>query len=246
VVGWDDFVAGHFGTQHPGGAFKPWSQGEHVSLIGPTGSGKSTLEAAILPLRQYVILFATKPSGRDDTLNALTREKANGRKVWKVVTDVKALPKPAAVRPGINDKVLFWPKYKTPSDVHNQAFQLWAATQQAFLDGGWTLAVDETSVWVDRGLKSQLVELWKQARSLKVSLIAGTQRPANVPLEMYDQATHVFFWRDNDERNLKRISGMNGLNARLIRATVSTLEHHQVLYINTRTGAMVRTKAPQK
>jgi hypothetical protein len=79
-----------------------------------------------------------------------------------------------------------------------------------------------------------------------ISLVVATQRPAFVPLEVYDQSQHLFFWRDNDERNLKRISGISWLNAAYVQALVASLERHEVLYINTPTGLMYRTTAPFK
>src|SRR5690349_6421632 len=59
-VSWDDFY-GYFGAN--------WRQGEHVGLIGPTGSGKTTLAMWLLPLRKYVVVLGTKP--RDKTLDEL-------------------------------------------------------------------------------------------------------------------------------------------------------------------------------
>jgi hypothetical protein len=59
---------------------------------------------------------------------------------------------------------------------------------------------------------------------------------------LYDQATHLFFWRDNDEANLKRIGGIGFLDAKLIRGTVAELPEHEALYINTRTGSLIRTQ----
>ena len=59
---------------------------------------------------------------------------------------------------------------------------------------------------------------------------------------MYDQATHIFFWRDNDELNLKRIGGIGWLNSKEIRTTVASLPEHVCLYVNTRTGTMITTK----
>lgn len=61
VVGWPEFMKYVF----------DWRQSQHVALIGPTESGKSTLQNAILPKRKYVTIFATKP--RDETLEAFAR-----------------------------------------------------------------------------------------------------------------------------------------------------------------------------
>lgn len=228
-VDWPTFIDSRFA----------WSQGQHVTLIGPTGSGKTTLTDALLPLRDYVLFFGTKPTGRDPTLMRLI--KSSG---YRLVKSVDKLPQVITRR---NGRIVFWPKFTTPRDVPMQAWQIDQAMNRAFVEGGWTLVVDEM-FYADKklGLGDMLEQLWSQGRSLDLSLVAGTQRPAKVPLMAYDQATHVFFWRDNDEANLKRISGMNGLNARLIKETVSTLPHHHVLYVNTRTGYMAVTVAPRK
>jgi hypothetical protein len=73
----------------------------------------------------------------------------------------------------------------------------------------------------------------------------GAQRPSRIPLELFDQTTHLFFWRDNDEVNLKRIGGVGWLSSGPIRAFTANLEPYQVLYIHTRKGWMYRTTAPE-
>lgn len=227
-VEWDAFLSTRF----------RWEQGEHVTLIGPTGSGKTTLALALLPLRQYVIAYGTKP--KDRTLDQLVKKDR-----WRLVRKHERFPK--VIPKGRPLRVVFWPQYRTPADEPMQAYEIGSNLHEAFTRGGFCLFIDETWWFTHKlGMKTWLEALWTQGRSIGLSIVAGTQRPTHIPLLAYDQATHVFFWRDNDERNLKRISGMNGLNARLIRDTVATLPHHQVLYVNTRTGAMTVTKAPNR
>lgn len=213
-----------------------WQQGEHVALIGPTGSGKTTLALGLLPLRQYVIAYGTKP--KDRTLDTLV--KSSG---WKLVRTVEKMPN--VIRGAT--RIVFWPKFVTPADQPRQAYEIAQSMNEAFVRGGWCLFIDE--LWYMEkvlGLTLLVQSLLTQGRSIGLSIVAGTQRPAHVTLLIYDQCTHLFLWRDNDERNLKRLSGINGLNAETIRSTVATLAPHEVLYVNTRTSYMAVTKAPRK
>ncbi|MGY5106759.1 hypothetical protein, partial [Streptomyces sp. 900105245] len=84
----------------------------------------------------------------------------------------------------------------------------------------------------------------QQARSIGISLVVASQRPAWIPVEVFDQSTHLFFWRDNDERNLNRMAGIGWLSANTIREAIANLPQYHVLYVNTRTGEMMITRMP--
>jgi len=221
-VPWDIFIRDKF----------RWNQGEHVALIGPTGQGKTTLLTNLLPLHPYVVVFATKP--RDESMDRLIRTGYLPIKRWQML-DARDYPR----------RVL-WPDAAQLDSVMQQKQVFHEAFLRIYREGGWTVAIDE--LWyVNNVLKLEMdVKLYLlQARALGISLLAATQRPAWVPLEIYDQSTHLFFWRDNDETNLRRLSGISFRSADLIRSIVSDLERFQVLYINTRTGEMYRTRSPK-
>lgn len=221
-VPWDVFLRDKF----------KWLQGEHIGLIGPTGQGKTTLLHHLLPLHPYVVVFATKP--RDKSMTELVRSGYYPIKRWQML-DPKDYPR----------RVL-WPDAGNLNSVGNQKVVFHDAFERIYREGGWTVAIDE--LWyMNNVLKLEMdVKLYLlQARALGISLLAATQRPAWVPLEIYDQSTHLFFWRDNDETNLRRLSGISFRSADLIRSVVADLERFQVLYINTRTGEMYRTRSPK-
>lgn len=214
-----------------------WFQGEHVTMVGPTGCGKTTLGIGLLAKRQYVVALGTKPA--DPTLDQLVKSEG-----YRRIPSWDKMPTLAGRK---EMRVVLWPPYKGRADRRNQAAQIGIALDQMFSAGGWAVWADELWILEKRlGLSDQLQEWWTQSRALKGSLIGGTQRPAHVSLLAYDQATHLFFWRDNDHANLKRIAGLGGLNSNLIRSTVAALPKHDALYVNTRTGDMYVTRAERK
>jgi hypothetical protein len=207
-----------------------WEQGEHVTLIGPTGQGKTYLVNAIIHLRRYVAILITKK--RDPMIKEFEKQGFERLKSWQEV--------PHEIHP----KVLLQPPFarNEPKERH-QFDEFKYALDRGFEQGKWTLYADELPYLIDElGLKKQLQRLWYQGRSLKVSVISSAQRPAWLPLLAYSSATHLFFFRTTDETDLKRLGGLGGVDNKVIRAAVSVLGSHEVLYLNTRTGKMLITK----
>lgn len=220
---WTEFLAGW-----------DWKQGEHVSLIGPTGTGKSTLALAILPRRKYRVVIVTKPA--DETVTDL-----DGYKVVEQWKKIDADP-----RDGGTAYVL-WPNIATMDKQRAQAVLIRQALREMYAQGAWCVFADEVSYLArDLHLTRELKMLWLQGRSLGISMVAATQRPAWVPLEMYSQASHLFLWKDNDGRNVRRLVEIGGtVDHRRLEAALASLDstQHEVLYVGTRTGEMVITKA---
>lgn len=216
-----------------------WRSGEHFALIGPTGQGKTTMLLNLLPLHPYVVVFATKP--RDTTMDNLIASGYVRMERWR------------SLDPMYYPRRVLWPNAGTldAQKMQNETFH--DAFSRIYREGGWTVALDETWYLANtlspkrvgfEDLGKDIKMYLLQGRSLGISLICATQRPAFIPLEVYDQSTHLMFWRDNDETNLRRISGIGWRSADLIKHIVSNLEMHQVLYVNTRTGRMLRTRCP--
>lgn len=225
-VPWDTFYRSLF----------HWTQGEHVTLIGPTGKGKTTLVNAILPKRDWIIFAGTKKV--DSTQTQLVRSMG-----YKQVATVEQ------IHPDVSHRFLLKPPFPKKATVrelkraHQLAFR--QMLMLAFENGRWTLALDEVRYLSDfLGLADELELLWLQGRSLGVSMVAGTQRPRHIPLEAYSQATHLFFWQNPDTQDVQRVAELAGVNRGPVMETVPYLEGHDVMYIHTPTGRMLTTTAP--
>lgn len=221
VLSWPEFCA----------MFR-WEQGEHVALIGPTGSGKTTLSMSLLPMRKFICATGTKP--KDPTLKELEDHHGYLR-----------LPEWRRLSPQMVPKRLIWPDAKDLHSTDKQREVFKNAFAHIYREGGWCVYIDELWFFIQHlHLRLEVETFLQQARSNNISMLNLTQRPAFVPLAIYDQSTHLFMFRDNDERNLKRLSGIGWLSAKLIQYLIANLERHQVLYINTKTGYMARTTPP--
>jgi hypothetical protein len=232
IVPWDHFMTYNF----------DWRQDEHVGLIGPTGTGKSNLTYQIIPLREYVTFFATKP--RDETLDKFAQRGGFVRITdWPPVKGKGPLKRPVTAEE--MPKRILWPDARQLHAIYTQRDVFQRAIADIYAQGGWCVVWDEFWYMCTLlKLETEARVLLQQARASRIPFVMGAQRPSRIPLELFDQATHLFFSRDNDEANLKRISGIGWLAADPIRELVARLDRYQFLYINTREGWMYRTTAP--
>lgn len=201
-------------------------QGEHVAIVGPTGSGKSVLGLAlctIIASRQAtdgrparVVVLATKP--RDRTVSALG---------WPRITEWP---------PGYGQEhVIVWPRPRDPETRAARQSRAFARVMRAiYTEGGQTVYIDEVSYFERKppnglGLAALIEEFWQSARSLDLTLIAGTQRPRHVTLSMWSEPTWLFAFRLEDENDLKRVGELGG--RRQFEAIHSELGAHEFVCV---------------
>jgi hypothetical protein len=216
-----------------------WKQSQHITLIGTTGCGKTTLELDLVTERDYVIFLGTKEA--DETQEEL------GPLGFRIAHD------PSEISLDISHKWVLHPgRPRKGETAPEQKVRLRSYYQEVltycFHSTAWAVIIDEGRFICDNlGLKDEVQRLYLQGRSQHNSVVMGTQRPSWVPLEAFDAATHLFFFKDNDQRNIARISELAGLDRRAVQLAVPRLESTeeeggQFLYYNTRTDKMMISK----
>jgi len=239
----------------PGGGLvvegKPWGQflkwfrthwrlGEHIALVGPTGSGKTVYVVNILPMRKYVIALDAK--GGDESLELLTRHGfihstwPMQRADWKDVEEGRA--KRIIVGSGI----------QSTDDLPLLKQEISQALKDAYDQKRWTVYIDELQLVADRRLMnlSARVEVnLIAARNRGVSIVSSFQRPANVPRSASEMSTWfiVFYTRDRD--TVDRLAEMAGRPGGEIRGMVRGLpEYCTLIFSRNPREPVIITRAP--
>jgi hypothetical protein len=217
-----------------------YRQDQHVTICGPTGCGKSVLITdLIIPQQPYAVYFSSKP--RDATMDGIF-----GSKDWGFTDD------PRDIHPDVHKKwVVGLKRFGDPEDVRERHRILFGRTlRKLFSQSGWAADLDEGRYICDPkylGLSDIVAQWYIQARSDHKSVVLATQRPRWVPLEAFDQVTHLFFFNDDDEQNVKRMAEAAGASRRQFEGviphlSISESEGGQFLYYNRATKQKLVSK----
>ncbi len=145
----------------------PWEPGQHVAVIGHTGTGKTTLMSNLVRMREFVIFYRTKS---DDVKMPDLRK----------VRDTKRMDDL------MSHRLLFDPLYE------QQASQGGRMIEKAWRQGGWTIFLDELFYIHRIGLQKHVEMLLTQGRSKRITVVAGMQRPVHVTRFALSEVTHIF------------------------------------------------------
>lgn len=207
-------------------------QGEHITIVGTTGSGKTVLARELLETRDYTAVLGTK--NEDDELYGPFEDRG-----YEITGDFD--PSPDANE----SRIIFRPRLSSPDhkgldrqrqEFERMLFEVWEY-------GGWTLYADE--IWyltVRLKLDTIFETFWTAGRSNHITVVAATQLPVSIPLLAFDQATHLFLFRNTDQYRIKRMSEFAGADSKVIRELIPRLPRHEFVYVDTREGTMIRSK----
>lgn len=196
----------------------PWKIGEHVAIIGDTGTGKSVLTArGLLPLREYVVVFLTKSDPRDTRL-----WKSAG---YKFIREAKEIDNARYSR------FVLQPAYS------KQAIEGWRLFERVYRQGRWTVVIDEFLLAERLGLREQIERLHTQGRSDGITVVVGQQRPVVTSRFALSQSTHVISFRV-DGRDAKTIADATTtrvlpfLDEKYSTPEIPALDGHDFVYIH--------------
>lgn len=238
---------------------KGWRPGDHLSLLGPTGRGKSTMIGQIIPhARKFDVVAILSPKGADPAYADLghptavwppkrtraetfavmfgkrdDRHSGDGPKVWRVELPLPRKSRdPAALRPHLA---------RMRATYGAVLMEVMARRENP--DTSLAIVVDDSRYICDPkmlGLGPVVVQDLIVGRSKKVSIVNNFQAPRWVPREGLDQITHALIWRNRDRDVVKRLGEISGdLDLKLIEAAINGLGYHDALWIDGRADRVV-------
>jgi hypothetical protein len=146
-----------------------WRQGEHVILIGDTGTGKTYLMRELLAYRKAVLILRTKS---DDIAFP----------GYKRVGSIQGVQIPARGYRYVVD-----PLFDSQATVCRQVLDT------VWREKHWTVAIDELYYAVnDLGLVKPINRLLTQGRGENITVVMGEQRPVSSTRFAIAESTHVF------------------------------------------------------
>ena len=80
--------------------------------------------------------------------------------------------------------------------------------------GGNSLVVIDEAWRLGRILEEHIVRLYKEARSAGISLVAATQDPSDLPLELFNNSHGVFAFGSNDQEYVEKVAKILKLDVR--------------------------------
>lgn len=229
-----------------------WShlRGEHVTILAPTGWGKTTLAFDLLaPLStpdEPSVILVMKP--RDQTVSEFGKRMGFLRvRSWP--PPISRSHKRSPIRP---PGYLLWPKFTHDPDIDvaRQRREFRAAMLGCMRRGGGVKVFADEVADLGRGalgLEKIVDHFLRQARSLDASMFCATQRPFNAPGQIYGGAMHLFIGNDPDHRSRKRYEEIGGIDPDIVTGITSELQQYEWLYIRRargRTGTVMCVVGP--
>ena len=220
---WGEFVQFLYGH---------WEAGEHLSIVGQTGSGKTVLETELVPaVRDWIVVLGTKRA--DASLYAPLEAKG-----FRMVDDLELRQAPG---PRLIYRIPL--RGTSVQAEEDQKERIRRLLVDAYNEPGWCLVLDEVGyLSKDLKLDRELNRLWREGRSAGTTVVALTQRPVNVPRNMWEMATHTLGFRITGREDRLTASEYLGDLRGVAFETFARLDRFEFLYCDAIESVALRSK----
>lgn len=179
---------------------------EHVSIYGPTGSGKSWFERTILMERarlrgSHVVIVATKPA--DETLSGMG---------WPITT-VWPPKRGWRDKKGSHDQVIFWAQGGlSKEDKEHQKAAIESLLHQLWRPNSNTIVVFDEEAYLEQelDLSTTMTTYFRESRALGITIVTNTQRPTGVTRWAHSESGWSVFFKPKDEDDAERLAQVAG------------------------------------
>lgn len=218
-----------------------WKPGEHVSIVTPTGGGKTTLAVGLLELRRWCGIIP--PKGVDDTLRALHPRRMldwpSDRAVTRLLEEDE--------RQGRPSRYVFGKDVETYTRDWPQLVEVYRdALAGMFRMHGWTCYVDDLKLLCDMGLGPAATRWLISARSRGLSFVSAFQFPRRVIRTALDEPTWIFASQTRDATVIDRTAEVLGRPKAEVRGMLEEIDRWTWLCVGRDPKAAVTVTMPPK
>lgn len=211
-----------------------WEAGEHLSIVAQTGFGKTTFIRELIDVRAYVVIIANKRE--DDSLYPPLHPQL-ARLGFEPVDDFdpRDLDRPR--------QIFYCPlEGSDKKDEDRQRERIRKVLRELYMSRGWCVVLDEVAyLSKDLKLDRELNALWREGRSAGTTVVAGTQRPVNVPRNMWEMATHTVGFKITGREDRVTASEYLGDSQGIAFETFKRLDRYEFLYIDALESIAMRS-----
>ncbi len=217
-----------------------WEPGDHIALMGPTKSGKTTTAVQLCRLRPWVLALDIK--GGDSTLS-----RSGWPRITKWPPDNRTYDR---MEKGEPFRAIVGDSARGSAAMARRRQLMHRVLDDAWQQGGWTIFVDDIQLLTDprrRGnLAVDLEDFLIAARDAEISIVSNLQAPRRVPRAASDQSIWLIAYYTRDIDIVGRLSEMAGRPRAEVRGAVRGLKRPAILVFSSDPAQPIIVTRPER